>query len=162
MLILHKITIFQHFHFVGKSTLVNKCWPNLCWPKSMMSQLSKTVSDVIIRFLEWFLGFYEKTSFFACKIMHKSRQNFFIGQFFKEHVLWCSSDYGDQKQPNGPPKPQIFNIVTHILHTPTLQFLRYLHFSKPLFLDVLVKRSTKGQQVLTKNFFIKKLVFRAF
>ena len=134
----------------------------MCWSKSMMYQLSKTVSDVIIRFLEWFLGFYEKTSFFACKIMHKSRQNFFIGQFFKEHVLWCSSDYGDQKQPNGPPKPQIFNIVTHILHTPTLQFLRYLHFSKPLFLDVLVKRSTKGQQVLTKNFFIKKLVFRAF
>ena len=74
--------------------------------------------------------------------MHKSRQNFFICQFFKKHVLWCSSDYGDQKQPNGPPKPQIFNTVTHILHTPTLQFFRYLHFSKPEFFDVLEKRST--------------------
>ena len=80
--------------------------------------------------------------------MHKSRPNCFIGQFFKKHVLWCSSDYGDQKQPNGPPNTEIFNTVTHILHTPTLQFsINYLHFSKPELFDVLVKRSTKGQQV---------------
>ena len=144
--ILSKIVILKKFDVVPESTLVNKCWPNLCWPKSMMSQLSKTESDVILRFLEWFLCFYEKTSFFAYKIMHKSKPNFFIGQFFKEHVLWCSSDYGDQKQPNGPPKPQIFNIVTHILHTPTLQFLRYLHFSNPYFWTFW----WKGQQNVNK------------
>ena len=128
----------------------------------MMSQLSKTVSDVIISFPERFEDFHEKMSFFTHKIMQKIGQNFFIGHFLKNVALWCSSDYGDQKVPIGPPKPQIFSILPNTLHTCTMTFFRYWHFSKPYFFDVLVKRSTKGQQVLTKNFFIKKFEFRAF
>lgn len=112
----------------------HKFWPNLCWLKIMMFQLSKTVSDVIISFPDRSEDLHEKMSFFKYKIVQKFWQNFLFGHFLKNDVPWCSRDYGEQKVPTEPPKPQIFNIVTRILIPPHYNFSVTCTFQNPNFL----------------------------
>ena len=101
--------------------------------KNMLSQLSKTESEVILSFPKHFLFSLKNTSFLCTKLCINSQEKIFISQFLKSDAIWHSNDFGDQKVSNEPLKPHICGTVTNILHTHTISFLRYMVFSKPCF-----------------------------
>ena len=91
-----KINIFTILRLVLQSTKVNKCWLKLFLLKSMISQFSKFVQNIILGFFKHILRFPQDLLVFYGEIRMKNQGNFFVITFSaRQHLLtkwqlcWC-------------------------------------------------------------------------
>ena len=124
--------------------MVNKCWPKLYWWKIWCLSFLKPC-HMLFYHSQNILKFLLKIHHFLCtKLCENLDKKKFIGKFLKSIVIWRSNDFGDQKVSNGPLKTQICSVVPNILHTYTVQFLRYWIFLKPPFFTFWPKSQHKS------------------
>ena len=124
--------------------------------KSMMHQLSKTVSNVSQLFLDHFITFCKETTYFQAKVVLK------IGrcQVFR----WFSQPWGrvvsyQFRRPKGiisAPKTPNIQQVTHLPSYPLRGIYNPYRISKTEFFTRFAELVNTGQHLLTKNIFVEK------
>ena len=130
--------------------------------KSMMSQLSKTVSNVSQSFLDHFLTFNKERSRFQGKIVLKIGRFQLFRLFSQLQYRMVTNRFRRPKGIISAPQTPNIQHLTHLSSYPHIALCTLHTIPKTGFWTHFAKLVNTGQHLLTKNIFVEKQTFSAF
>ena len=124
--------------------------------KSMMHQLSKTVSNVSQLFLDHFITFCKETTYFQAKVVLKIGRCQLFRQFSQPWGRVVSYQFRRPKGIISAPKTPNIHHLTHLSSYPHIALCTLHTIPKNEFWAHFAKLVNTGQHLLTKNNFVEK------